>query len=89
MTINIKYCGGCNPRFDRAEIEHRLKERFPFYTYLTNAQEDTDVVIILCGCGSACASVDDCYGTYGRFVLWKETAWDALCDFMNSIKQEK
>lgn len=87
MTVNIKYCGGCNPRFDRAEIVRRLKEKFPLNTYLINDQESTDAVIILCGCSAACADVTDCYGVYGRFVLWKESAWDALCGFLNSINE--
>lgn len=89
MTVNIKYCGGCNPRFDRAEIVRRLKEKFPFHTYLINTRESTDAVVILCGCSAACADVTDCYGVYGRFVLWNESAWESLCDFINSIDREK
>lgn len=89
MTINIKYCGGCNPRFERSEIVQKLKASYPSYTYVINSRENTDAVIILCGCGAACAGVTDCYGAYGRFVLWKESAWEALCDFLSSIDREK
>ena len=29
MRLGVKYCGGCNPRFDRKEIVKRLKEDYP------------------------------------------------------------
>lgn len=29
MKIGIKYCGGCNPRYDRSHEVDKLKKRFP------------------------------------------------------------
>ena len=28
MRCGVKFCGGCNPRYDREEVFRRLKERF-------------------------------------------------------------
>lgn len=89
MIINIRYCGGCNPRYDRAEIVRRLEERFPLHTYLINSLENTDAVIILCGCSAACADVTESYGVYGRFVFWNRSAWQMLCDFIKSIEEKE
>lgn len=29
MKIGIKYCGGCNPRYDRNQEVEKLKKNFP------------------------------------------------------------
>ena len=89
MIINIKYCGGCNPRFDRTMIEQRLREIRPDNLYRINSQEEADVVIIVCGCSAACVDMTDCNGIYGRFVLWKESSWEELCDFLIKMEEKK
>lgn len=57
MRIGIKYCGGCNPRYDRRELSQKIISRFNEVDFLA-AQEnkDYDAVIIICGCTSACAA---------------------------------
>lgn len=89
MTINIRYCGGCNPRYDRAEVARRLEEEFPLNTYLVNSREDADAVVILCGCKTACVDVTESYGVYGRFILWNESAWQELCSFIKSVEEKE
>lgn len=29
MTVAVKYCGGCNPRYERTELAERLRADFP------------------------------------------------------------
>ena len=29
MTVAVKYCGGCNPRYDRGAALEKLKKRYP------------------------------------------------------------
>lgn len=88
MTIGIRYCGGCNPRFDRAEIASRLKKEFPQHDVRIHPDTDTDAVVILCGCSAACADVTAGYGVYGRFVLWEPSAWNDLKIFITSMDEE-
>ena len=33
MTVGIKYCGGCNPRYDRVAAARRLEAAFPGLTF--------------------------------------------------------
>ena len=33
MKIGIKYCGGCNPRYDRSQEVEKLKKKFPQHTF--------------------------------------------------------
>lgn len=88
MIINVKYCGGCNPRYERLNIVENLKKRFPEMTICFGEAKEADAAVIICGCSAACADVNGCYGSYGRFVIWKETAQKDLYDFLENIHCE-
>ena len=56
MKVGIKYCGGCNPRFDRVAAVNRLKTEFPKAEFVTaSLYPDCDIVLVVCGCFAACA----------------------------------
>ena len=47
--ITIRYCGGCNPRYDRVKLAEEVKaeiEKLPL---------DKNIVLAVCGCQVACA----------------------------------
>lgn len=56
MRIGIKYCGGCNPSFDRIKFVKLLEEEF-IKDYFEIAAENVnyDEIIVICGCSRACA----------------------------------
>ncbi len=60
----IKYCGGCNPSYDRVEWVRRLQELAGLdITWHAFAQQDAvDVLILVSGCERECAAMD-----VGRF----------------------
>lgn len=53
--IGIRYCGGCNPRYERVEmiqwVQSRVEDRFLFVQY---DQQDLDGLITVNGCPRAC-----------------------------------
>ena len=55
--IGIKYCGGCNPHYERVDMLQKvhslLKNRFLFLRY---DQENLNGLILVSGCPRACAS---------------------------------
>jgi fructose-1-phosphate kinase PfkB-like protein len=59
LRIGVKYCGGCNPTYDRVALVERmgraLEEEAEFVSY---AQENLDLVLVVCGCETACVDVD-------------------------------
>ena len=57
--VGLKFCGGCNPRYDRVELARRLRESHPQLEW-ENAQSGVvyDLLIVLCGCSARCASLD-------------------------------
>ena len=60
MNIGIKYCGGCNPRYDRAGYVKALIERHPHATF-EPARSDVryDLLLVVCGCSSMCARTEE------------------------------
>ena len=57
MKIGIKYCGGCNSRYDRTREVDKLKKQFPQhqFSYTTN-QGIYDICLLVCGCMTSCAT---------------------------------
>ena len=57
MKIGIKYCGGCNSRYDRTKEVNKFIKRFPNHTYIYNVEEEIcDLCLLVCGCMTGCAS---------------------------------
>lgn len=58
MRIGIKYCGGCNPRYDRVAYVRTLAGRYPDAVFSpAEPEQDYDVVLVVCGCSAQCADV--------------------------------
>ena len=56
MKIGVKYCGGCNPCYERSDILRWLKRDYP--TVQTEAvREDVlyDMCLVICGCREECS----------------------------------
>lgn len=55
MRIGLKYCGGCNPNYERSSIVKRARREFPqtlFEPY--DPAASYDVVLVICGCLEEC-----------------------------------
>ena len=59
-VIGIRYCGGCNPRYDRVAAVNKLKSLLPEMAFeAVQPDHDYDSVVVVCGCDAACAKTDD------------------------------
>jgi hypothetical protein len=57
MRIAIKYCGGCNPTYDRVACVTHLKESFADLDFVSyNEEEQFDYCLLIRGCNRACVS---------------------------------
>jgi hypothetical protein len=53
--VALKYCGGCNPGFDRvAYVESVKSAAGPVIEWVTLDDEGFDTVLLICGCETAC-----------------------------------
>jgi 4-hydroxybutyrate CoA-transferase len=84
MTIGIKYCGGCNPRYDHSSLAARLKEDLPDIQ-IAAAGDVQDYVVVLCGCSSACASHSHVTGKFGKCVVTDGKDYAALLQTLRAL----
>lgn len=74
MLIGIKYCGGCNPVYDRGRRVEKFKRDNPDHTYVTYPSEKTaDHWLVVHGCSRACADTSDLIARRRLWMLWKES----------------
>lgn len=59
MDIGIKFCGGCNPRYDRSDLVSHLKKIAPHHNYKSHSEGFSDVTLVVCGCKRACANLEN------------------------------
>lgn len=57
MNRAVKYCGGCNPRFDRVALARRLEEKLGEKLPAAQIGVHYDEVYVICGCSARCASL--------------------------------
>ena len=69
MVIAVKYCGGCNPRYDRVKFVQDLQEEFPECGFYDAEEPNPDFVIVVCGCPVPCVSHVHINGRFGKFVV--------------------
>jgi len=72
MHIGVKFCGGCNPRYDRRAYYEAVIKRHPEH-HFSIAQEGVpyDCLLVIGGCSSCCASHNQY--DYGRLIkVWDE-----------------
>ena len=57
MKVGIRYCGGCNPRYDRAAMVKRLCGEHPEWEAdIAREGVHYDLLLVIGGCGSCCAA---------------------------------
>lgn len=70
VQVGVRYCGGCNPRFDRVALVRELARRFPQAAF-SPAQPGSRyaAVLAVCGCSAQCVGVSD-LALPGQPLLW-------------------
>jgi len=74
MFCGVKFCGGCNPRYDRGIAFDNIKQHFKGFVTFEIAKEDVlyDLILVIGGCTKCCASYCQ-YKTKNDIVLmWDE-----------------
>jgi hypothetical protein len=80
MKFGIKYCGGCNPQYDRVLIASRFKERIGYEHSVEPVKEGDiyDIAIILCGCTCACANTEAIKVINKKLYMTSENDYEKL-----------
>ena len=57
MNRAVKYCGGCNPRYDRVAAVRALEAQLGEALPAAQPGVRSDELYVICGCTSQCADV--------------------------------
>ena len=75
LKIGVKYCGGCNPNYDRVALVKRIEERLRGKASLVRADSDgISLVLVVVGCSTACADISPFEGLEVRVITCPEDA---------------
>ena len=85
MTVGIKYCGGCNPRYDRINYVNSITSAFPMHRFLPAKTHETyDALLVICGCHVQCPDISDIHGDKGTLMITEDLYLDAISEFFDS-----
>lgn len=79
MKIGIKYCGGCNPLYDRKIVLESLIELFKEEIFVpANEFERYDIILVLNGCKRSCVNNLSLKGDVKIFI-------NSKADYSNAV----
>ncbi len=79
--VGLKYCGGCNPHYDRIAVAEDLKVRLGReIAWASPEAGDLDLVLAIEGCETACADLSPFEGTEIRIITCPEDAERFILD---------
>ena len=81
MRVALKYCGGCDPAFERVEyfqlIDQAAGGRI---TWTTLEDAEQEAVLVVCGCATACPDQELPLPPGAIILKDKETAPERVVD---------
>lgn len=89
MKLGVKYCGGCNPHYERSGIVDRLRRDFPELEIVRAGVEQVDLVAVVCGCPVACATHEELQARLGKIVMTRPEDYEVLCRLLSSPEQNR
>jgi hypothetical protein len=87
MTIGVKFCGGCNPRYDRGQALTAVKERLGGDLRFAYAEEGRryDLLLYIAGCANRCTALGAYSAAKGIVSLWDEGLLCEVCARIESM----
>ena len=84
QKVGVKYCGGCNPYYDRVALVERIKSRLKGKAeFVGPSSDEVDLVLAVEGCQTACAYLNSFKGKPVHIITRKEDADTFLQNFVN------
>jgi hypothetical protein len=79
--VGLKYCGGCNPHYDRIALAEDLKARLGREIEWASLETgNLDLVLAIEGCETACADLGPVEGIEIRIITCPEEAEDFILE---------
>jgi len=69
LRVGLKYCGGCNPEYDRVALASRIKNRLDGkVAFVSPDRGAVDLILAVEGCSTACADLSAFQGLEIRTI---------------------
>ena len=85
-VIGVRYCGGCNPRYNRTAAVEQLRAVFPDVVFCPAARGQA-LVLVVCGCSVRCADVSDLDGKLLFFCKSEDFQPERLRIFAERLRE--
>ncbi len=84
MKCGVRFCGGCNPRFDRGKALREIERDVNNMDFTHAVEGETyDRLLVIGGCANCCASYDH-FDVKGKiYKLWDYSQIDDLKKELN------
>ncbi len=88
MNVGIKYCGGCNPRYDRKKFLQIIQKEFDYEFEITKSDKIYDVLIVLCGCTNCCADYKKIKYRYEKIIITSDENYNKVKEILNKYSNK-
>ena len=86
--VRIKFCGGCNPDYDRVGLAEGIKEALQGQVEWVSSDAETfDLVVAIQGCETACADLTEFQACEIHSLTCPEDAVAFIRDMNNVIQR--
>ena len=87
MKCGVRFCGGCNPRYDRRQALNQIESQFKDIDFI-NAAEGVphDLLLVIGGCSNCCASYEQFETKDGILKMWDKTNIERILDDIQKRK---
>jgi hypothetical protein len=74
MRVGLKYCGGCNPEYDRIALVRHIEESLHGRVkFVSPESEGIELLLAVEGCSTACADLSAFQGMEIRVITTVES----------------
>lgn len=89
MKIGVKFCGGCQSRYDRGDVFENIKKNIENVSFeYVNSSDFYDILLVISGCHIKCAEIQN-YKAKKIVNIDSENHKDAVNIVKNELLQEK
>ena len=84
LKVGIKYCGGCNPYYDRVALVKWIADRLAGKVEIVPLDHGRiDLVVAVEGCTTACADLSSVKNKGTRIITQPEDAQDFILQILD------
>lgn len=89
MKIGVKFCGGCNPNYERAKIVKRIRMEFPQVAIEPIQEGNTyDLILLISGCHAECLSVAAWQQIAPTLSIYQEKDYEKIQKYLSQIYED-